>query len=72
MVREMDNEQQWRRQYLSMPDPLASVPARHLSAQGFAERILRVVATQEREGKSPAEILRLIRERCEHLVWDGE
>jgi hypothetical protein len=67
-----DAERARRRELLAMPDPLASTPARFLSAQGFAERVLRVILTQEREGTPPETVLRLIRERCEHLVWDGE
>jgi hypothetical protein len=60
----------FRRERLEAPDPLAAVPARFLSAQGFAERVLRMIATQEKEGAPADVVLRLIRERCEHLAWE--
>jgi hypothetical protein len=63
-------EWEWRQQYLLLPDPLATVPARCLSAQGFAERVLRLIAKREKR-RSAEDILALIRERCELLVWEG-
>ena len=65
-------EQKARRTYLEAPDPLASVPARSLSAQGFAERVLRMIVRREHDGTSPERTLELIRQRCEYLVWGEE
>ena len=68
MVRTETEEREWRRQYLELPDPLANVPARFLSAQGFAERVLRMIAAGQQEGPAAERTLALIRERCEQLV----
>jgi hypothetical protein len=67
---ETERERQMRD--LELPDPLAVVPARFLSAAGFAERVLRLLVIRERKGRPPEQVLRLIRERCEHLVWENE
>lgn len=63
-------DREWRRQYLELPDPLAQVPARFLSAQGFAERLLRLIVAQQ--DKQPETILTLIQEQCERLVWEKQ
>lgn len=60
----------WRE--LEAPDPLADVPARYLSASGFAERLLRLIAMRQRAGDAPGEILAIVRMRCMELVMEGE
>lgn len=65
-------ERERRQRYLELPDPLATVPARFLSAQGFAERVLRLISAQQLKLRPSEETLAVIRERCERLVWEGE
>ena len=64
-------EAQYRRLHLESPDPLASVPARYLSAQGFAERVLRMIEA-EQQTRPPEDVLALVRAWCEQLVWGDE
>ena len=72
MPRTEVEEREWRQQFLELPDPLASVPARYLSAQGFAERVLRLIAKRQGAGDAPGEILAVVRMRCMDLVWEGD
>ena len=65
-MNESDRER-WRR-YLEAPDPLAAIPARYLSARGFAERLQRYIEGQRRAGATAAVILEEVQARCEELL----
>ena len=58
--------------HLEAPDPLASVPARYLSAEGFAERLLRLIDAQLRAGAAPDVTLSVVQARCAQLVWGDD
>lgn len=48
---------------LEGPDDLATVPARYLSAPGFALRLLRLLMEHERAGTASRETLFILRHR---------
>ena len=54
--------------HLEVPDGLADVPTRYLSAAGFGLRLLRLIARDERVGVTPADTLEAVRLRCEDVA----
>lgn len=56
-------------------DPLAEVPARYLSAPGFALRLLRLMDEHQRAGVDAEAILGMVWLRCEGValaLWPRE
>ncbi len=50
------------------PDPWANVPSRYLTSQGFAVRLLRLIAEHRRTSASAEALLEVIEARCRQLL----
>jgi len=50
------------------PDPWGGVPSRYLTSQGYAVRLLRFIAEQQRRGRDAEALLEAVKATCRLLV----